>query len=160
MIDSNPTTDLKGIKVKDGDKVKDFSNGEMRAIVEAARADRDKRIYPLVLLMRYSGLRISDATMLHEDSLKGSQLTVRTIKTDAQVSVTLPEIVVSQLNSIKREHDRYFFWNGKSNLASVTDLFRDQHLRRVFRKAGVTGTPHMFRHNFRSFASKRRAQHA
>lgn len=148
MVESNPTESLKGIKVKNGDKVKDFSDDDMRAIVKAAKADEDKRIYPLVLLMRYSGLRISDATMLHKDSVKGHQLTVRTIKTNVEVSVTLPSYVVEQLQAIEREHDGYYFWNGRSTLASLTDLYRDHHLRRVFAAAKVVGTPHMFRHTF------------
>lgn len=86
--------------------------------------------------------------MLHESTLKGNQVTVRTIKTDVQVSVTVPQIVADALRAIRREHDGYFFWNGKSNLASVTDLWRDYHLRRVFEAAKVKGTPHMFRHTF------------
>jgi integrase len=80
--------------------------------------------------------------------LKGNQLTIRTIKTGAAVSVTLPAIVANQLNSIKREHDGYYFWNSRSTLASLTDLYRDHHLRRVFEAAKVKGTPHMFRHTF------------
>lgn len=149
IITVNPTATLKGIKVKDDNgKVKDFSATEMKAILEAARSDKDKRIYPLALLLRYSGLRISDATMLHKDALKGDQLTVRTIKTNAEVSVTLPAFVANQLRAIGREHDGYFFWNGESTLASLTDLYRDNHLRRVFTAAKVAGTPHMFRHTF------------
>jgi integrase len=148
MITSNPTETLKGIKVKNGDKVKDFSESDVRAILEAAKADENKKLYPLVLLMRYSGFRISDATMLHECALKGNQVTIRTVKTDAEVSVALPAIVAEQLRSIKREHDGYYFWNGTSTLASLTDLYRDNHLRRVFKAAGVSGAPHMFRHTF------------
>jgi site-specific recombinase XerD len=149
LIAVNPTAKLKGIKVKDDSgKVKDFGGVEMKAILEAARADKDKRIYPLVLLLRYSGLRISDATMLHKDALKGNQLTVRTIKTNAEVSVTLPAFVANQLRAIERQHEGYYFWNGESTLASLTDLYRDYHLRRVFTAAKVTGTPHMFRHTF------------
>lgn len=149
MIAANPTATLKGIKVKDDNgRVKDFSDAEMKAILEAARTDKDKRIFALVLLMRYSGLRISDATMLHKDALKGNQLTVRTIKTNVEVSVTLPAPVTAQLRGIEREHDGYYFWNGKSTLASLTDLYRDYHLRRVFAAAKVAGTPHMFRHTF------------
>jgi site-specific recombinase XerD len=149
IIAVNPTATLKGIKVKDDNgKVRDFSATEMKAILEAARADKDKRIYPLALLLRYSGLRISDATMLHKDALKGDQLTVRTIKTNAEVSVALPAFVANQLRAIGREHDGYFFWNGTSTLASLTDLYRDNHLRRVFAAAGISGTPHMFRHTF------------
>jgi integrase len=147
IISVNPTATLKGIKVKDDNgKVKDFSASEMKAILEAARSDKDKRVYALALLMRYSGLRISDATMLHKDALKGNQLTVRTIKTNAEVSVTLPAFVADQLRSVERKHDGYYFWNGESTLASLTDLYRDHHLRRVFAAAEVAGTPHMFRH--------------
>jgi integrase len=149
IIAVNPTATLKGIKVKDDNgKVKDFGTAEMKAILEAARSDKDKRIYPLVLLMRYSGLRISDATMLHKDALKGNQLTVRTIKTNAEVSVTLPAFVGNHLRAIERQHDGYYFWNGESTLASLTDLYRDYHLRRVFTAAKVAGMPHMFRHTF------------
>ena len=140
---------MQGIKVKDDNsKIKDFSATEMKAILEAARADKDKRIYPLALLMRYSGLRISDATMLNKDALKGNQLTVRTIKTNVEVSVTLPAFVADQLKTIAREHDGYYFWNGTSTLQSLTDLYRDHHLRRVFAAAKLKGTPHMFRHTF------------
>jgi site-specific recombinase XerD len=149
MVTSNPTATLKGIKVKeDSGWIKDFSAAEMRKILDAARADKDKRIYPLALLLRYSGLRISDATMLRCDALKGNQLTIRTIKTNVTVSVTLPTLVVEQLNSIACEHDGYYFWNGRSQLHSLTDLYRDHHLRRVFVAAKVKGTPHMFRHTF------------
>lgn len=149
MVNVNPTATLKGIKVKkDSGWIKDFTAAEMRAILEAARADKDKRIYPLVLLMRYSGLRISDATMLRGDALKGNQLTIRTIKTNVMVSITLPSLVVEQLNSIANEYAGYYFWNGQSQLHSLTDLYRDHHLRRVFAAADVIGTPHMFRHTF------------
>jgi integrase len=149
IIAVNPTATLKGIKAKDDNgKVKDFSASEMKAILEAARSDKDKRVYALALLMRYSGLRISDATMLHKNALMGDQLTVRTIKTNAEVSVTLPAFVADQLRSVERQHDGYYFWNGESTLASLTDLYRDHHLRRVFAVAKVAGTPHMFRHTF------------
>jgi len=149
ILTVNPTATLKGIKVKDDNgKVKDFSTSEMKAILEAARSDKDKRVYALALLMRYSGLRISDATMLHKDALKGNQLTVRTIKTNSDVSVTLPAFVADHLRSVERQHDGYYFWNGESTLASLTDLYRDNHLRRVFAVAKVAGTPHMFRHTF------------
>jgi site-specific recombinase XerD len=148
FVQSNPTEHLKGIKVKNGDKVKDFSEHEMRAIFAAAKADENKKVFALILVMRYAGFRISDATMLNEKSLKGNQATIRTIKTDAEVSIALPDLAVEQLQSIKREHDGYFFWNGRSTLASLTDLYRDHHLRRVFKVAGIRGTPHMFRHTF------------
>jgi integrase len=151
MIAVNPTATLKGIKVKNGDKIKDFSDAEMTAILKAAKEDAEPRVYLLVLLMRYTGLRISDATMLNINALKNEQLTVRTIKTDAQVSVTLPKFVADQLHGIKREHDGYLFWNGQSALTSLTDLWRDHYLRRVFAEAGVTGNPHMFRHTYVHF---------
>jgi site-specific recombinase XerD len=52
------------------------------------------------------------------------------------------------LRAVERLHDGYYFWNGESTLASLTDLYRDHHLRRVFTAAKVSGTPHMFRHTF------------
>ncbi|HWO38269.1 MAG TPA: hypothetical protein VNO32_56570, partial [Candidatus Acidoferrum sp.] len=52
------------------------------------------------------------------------------------------------MRAVERLHDGYYFWNGESTLASLTDLYRDHHLRRVFTAAKVSGTPHMFRHTF------------
>jgi len=149
-LQSNPMRGIETIKVADDDsKVRDFSEDEMRRILEAAKVDRDPRIFPLVLLMRYSGLAIADATMLHTSAIKGRQLEIRRVKTNKKVSVRLPQFVVDAILGMKsREHDGYFWWNGESKLESLCDLYRDWHLRRVFETAKVDGTPHMIRHTF------------
>ncbi len=120
----------------------------MQRMLDAARVDADKRIFAWILVMRYAGLRISDACMLHTNAVKGNQITLRAIKTDVEISVAVPPIVIQELQRITPKRNGHFFWNGNSTLASLTDLYRDFHLRRVFERAGVKGTPHMFRHTF------------
>jgi hypothetical protein len=52
----------------------------MENILKQAEAQADARIRPFVLTMRYSGLRISDVTVLSVDSLVGDHLRLYTAK--------------------------------------------------------------------------------
>ncbi len=103
----------------------------MKKILEAARADsKDKaNLFALVLLLRYSGLRISDATMLHTDALEG-QSTHGLNHQNGQFR-GFCDFAASGVRAVVQhqgvEHGGYFFWNGASTLHSVTDLFRDHY---------------------------------
>jgi site-specific recombinase XerD len=148
MIDDNPSLDLGKIKV-DPTQVVPFTDDELNRIFKAAKAD-NPRIYALALLMRYSGLRISDATMLRLDQLKGDRLSLRTQKVKKDVSVLLPKPVAKALRAIEPASPNYFFWNESSKLHSLTDLYRDHYFRRVFKAAQIKSEPHphQFRHSF------------
>ena len=148
MIAENPAIELGKIEVKLKEIVP-FTDDEIARILAAAKAEVPK-IYALVLLMRYSGLRISDATMLSVDKLNGDRLSLRTRKVSKDVSVLLPKVVVDALRAIKPTSPTHFFWNGTSTLHSVTDLYRDHYLRRVFKGAKLEGQPHphQLRHTF------------
>lgn len=99
--------------------------------------------------MRYSGLRISDVCTLRSDSLQGSHLVLRTEKTGTPVKVLLPGFVANALRTLRKSNPTYFFWNGRSKLASATDLWRTNRLNKVFENAEVENAhPHRFRHTF------------
>jgi integrase len=146
-IPDNPAKGLGRIKVDDGQKIP-FSPDEMTKILKHAKK-AGAEVYTFVLVMRFSGLRISDTCMLKADALQGNHLILRTVKTGAQVKVLLPTVAADGLRKIKKASPEYFFWNGASELDSVTDLWRTHRLKPVFDKAKVAKAhPHRFRHTF------------
>jgi site-specific recombinase XerD len=150
IVEQNPAAELGKIKVTPK-QVVPFTDKEIESIFEAAKS-KNKKAYALVLLMRYSGLRIGDATMLSLDKLKGNRLTLRTQKAQKDISILLPQRVVDTLHDFEPTSKTYFFWNGAVSLKSVTNLYRDFYLVPVFRaaKPKLTGKPHphQFRHTF------------
>jgi site-specific recombinase XerD len=119
MIEQNPALELGAIVVKPK-QVVPFTDDEMEAIESAAKAriddetrgkeerERSKQAYALILLMRYSGLRISDATMLSVDKLVGNRLSLRTRKAHKDISVLLPPPVIDAMNAFEPVSKTYF----------------------------------------------------
>lgn len=65
-----------------------------------------KKLRALVLLLRYSGLRIGDASSCPAERLQGAGLPLRMHKTGQPVYAKLPAFVVEALNSIPRSSER------------------------------------------------------
>jgi integrase/recombinase XerD len=146
-INENPALLLGKIKVERTQQIP-FDDDEMAAILKAALKE-GQEVYTFVLTMRFSGLRISDVCMLRADSLQGNHLILRTEKTGTPVKVLLPEVITTALRTIRKQSSEFFFWNGRSKLASVTDLWRTRKLKPVFQKAKIKNAhPHRFRHTF------------
>jgi integrase len=107
-----------------------------------------KKLRALVLLLRYSGLRIGDASSCAVDRLQGDRLLLHMHKTGHPVHVKLPSFVVDALNSIPRSSERYWFWTGAGKVDNNTETWR-RKLRRLFSLAGVKDAhPHRFRDTF------------
>lgn len=84
--------------------------------------DNARRLRALVLLLRYSGLRIGDAVGCSIDRLIDGKLRLYTQKTGTHVFCPLPEFVVRELESIPKASERYWFWSGNGKLqTAVTD---------------------------------------
>jgi integrase len=125
-----------------------FTEAEIEKILKAAQGI-SREVYTFVLVMRFSGLRISDACTLRVSSLEGSHLVLRTLKTGSKVRILLPDVVADALRKIRKVSPSYFFWSGNGKLASITELWRSRRLKRVFAAAEVEGAhPHRFRHTF------------
>ena len=69
----------------------------------------------MVLLLRYSGLRIGDAVTLTRDKIKDGKLFLRTAKTGTPVWLPLKEEVIEELEKLET-HPTYFFWNGEGKI--------------------------------------------
>lgn len=107
-----------------------------------------KRIRAMILLLRYSGLRISDAAILERSRLASDKLFLYTQKTGTPVWVPLPERVVEALNGSPSDDPKYFFWNGQCLFTSAVKIW-ERTFQRVFELAKVpNGTLHRFRDTF------------
>ena len=132
-----------------------FDDSEMARILAAADALAAKgrygpKIRPMVLLLRYSGLRIQDAACLSRARLNDDKLFLYTQKTGTPVYCPLPPFVVDALKMVPPEHPDYFFWDGKSQRESMVKSW-DRVFGDVFDAADppvFKGHPHRFRDTF------------
>jgi integrase len=115
------------------------------------------------LVMRHTGLRISDATTLNDTQLverasgRGSALRIFQKKTQEWVYIPLPDFVAMELSKLefKSEKDgrRYWFWTGRGD----DDTAKNNWYRKIQKVVTTAGkekpflnpiSPHTFRHTF------------
>jgi integrase len=156
-IDENPADALEGPE-PDRRPTLPFTRGEMGRILAAVDQYPDKsgktgrdnsaRLRAFVLTLRYSGLRIGDATRLGVECLAANKIYLNTQKTGEPVYCVLPEFVAEILANAPRLSERYFFWTGNSTLHTAIGIWQ-RTLRNLFRLAGVkNGYAHRFRDTF------------
>jgi integrase len=130
------------------------SRKEMKAILAACDVyvesvhglgkENARRLRALILLLRYSGLRIGDAVSLSCDRLKGNRLFLYTQKTSVAVNLILPPVTLRALADTPKVSTGYWFWSGVGKIESCSKhwqarlfkLFklakiRDGHARRL-----------------------------
>lgn len=110
------------------------------------------RLKTLVLLMRYSGMRISDAVTMTTDRLDGKRLFLYTQKTGVPVHTVLPDSVLKALEATPRVTAKNYFWSGESRPASIAGLW-EKRLKKLFAQAGIlksmsNAVSHRFRDTF------------
>jgi len=134
-----------------------FTEQEMERILWAADSIREahpkipvetpKKLKALILLMRYSGIRISDAVLFRRESMNAGKLFLQQAKTKHPVSVPLPAHVIDAVMACD-EGDEYFFHRhvGKQKSA-ITEW--QQRLKLVYNMAGIpNGHSHRLRDTF------------
>ncbi len=72
------------------------------------------RLKTLILVMRYTGLRISDAVSLTTDCIDGKKIFLYTAKTGVPVYTILPDSVVGVLEATPRMSDTRFFCTARA----------------------------------------------
>jgi integrase len=109
------------------------------------------RARAMVLLMRYTALRISDVATLERDRVQGGQILLHTQKTGGTVFLPIPEELQDALDKLPVPRNagaqaRYYFWNGNTTKRAVIGTAQ-RTLAAVFAKSGVEGAhAHRFRH--------------
>jgi integrase/recombinase XerD len=153
-ITLNPAKIVRGpANIRDTHKLP-FEPTEMERIIQACHEVRiqnfsNEEVLAFVLLLRYSGLRIGDASMLTINRFKGDDLYLYTQKSGTHVYVPLPPSVMNTIRGIKLRHGKYLFTGPESlRMETVSDLWR-RKLGHVFKTAKIPGAhPHRFRHTF------------
>ena len=155
-LDRNPAK-LVNMPAAKYDPTMPFSDDEMEKILWAAESIREahtkipketpKKLVALILLMRYSGLRISDAVMFRRDQLKDGKLFLRQQKTKQPVWVPLPKKVIEALEECDEGNEQYFYAGIGKPKSCVTEW--QQRLKLVYEMAGIPdGHSHRLRDTF------------
>lgn len=157
-IPTNPAVVVRPPKADDSG-VETFEPEEIEAMLKVADnfrtkgkfgAGNRKRIRAMILLLRFSGIRISDGAVLAREKLNGDKLSLRTIKTGKDVWCPLPPEAVKALGESVSDNAAYFFWNGRCKETSAVKIW-ERTLQRVFELAAIPehkAFPHNFRHSF------------
>jgi integrase len=107
-----------------------------------ACAEKDRKcMLTFMLLMRWSGLAIIDASTLERSRLgKDDRLRTYRQKTNEWVYVLLPHFVAETLRTQGNLNPNYFFWNpSKRTKTSQVHWFEDR-LRKIYEQAGIPAT--------------------
>ena len=133
-----------------------YSRDEFNRVVRACEsypsaehpnARLGSRLKALVLLLRYSGLRITDAVTLSSHQVKDGVLVLRTEKTGTDVRVPLPEIAVNALDAAAQPNGHYF-WSGLGTKKSCVGDYQ-RAFKKLYKLADVqNGHAHRWRDTF------------
>jgi integrase len=156
-LEENPAAAIRNPKVRQNPTLP-FSHEEMLAVLAAAAKNitgaseqgrnRARRLRALVLFLRYTGLRISDAVGCDVDRLQRGKLFLYTAKTGQHVYCPLPAFVVKELDAIPRVSERFWFCTGTGSTETCRKKWSES-LAALFRDAGVKdGHAHRFRDTF------------
>jgi len=149
-IDENYAADLKAAKVVD-QKIVPLEPPELEEILKTcdkhSHKNRGLLLKAMVLVLRFTGLRIRDVVTLPRDAIQGNRLFLRTAKTGTDVFCPLPPQAVAALAALPHK-GRWYFWNGTSKPKSAVGDYQ-KALAKVFKAAKVPRAhPHLFRHTF------------
>jgi integrase/recombinase XerD len=146
-VESNPTTRIKLPKVSicptmpltRAEFVKLLTTSDtLQLKAEGAIAKCNAhRLKTLVLLMRYSGMRVSDAVTMSTDRLDGKKLFLYTQKTGTPVYTVLPDSVLQALEAAPRVTTKNYFWSGRCKRESIAGLW-EKRLKILFDSAEVS----------------------
>ena len=117
-IETNPASGLKR-SVETNPPTMPFTDDELvritraldnhRAFKEGDCRWRAERLRALVLVLRYTGLRIQDAVKLTRSQVQGNRILLRQTKTGEPVTMIVPGEVIEALDFIAKDYrDRYF----------------------------------------------------
>jgi integrase/recombinase XerD len=109
-----------------------------------------QKIRALIMLMRWSGLRIGDAVTLERKRLlPEDKLMLYTQKTGVPVYVPLKPDVAQMLRELSSSNPKYFFWSGNGNQKSaIGDYQRSFRRLCIHAQLGKRSHPHMLRDTF------------
>ena len=157
----NPTAQLEHFDVSDREPTPPFTEQEFNRILETiAHCDftpeAAQRLRALILVMRHAGLSIQDAAILERSSVQPARarrkqfyrVVIRRSKTRTGVNNPIPKAIGDELLHVANGNQRYVFWSGNGEPASVTKHWHAR-FKVLFDKTGIPQAhPHRFRDTF------------
>jgi integrase len=155
-VADNPAKKIKAPRNIRPEEVVPYTQAESSKILAACEAIgrgpyERLRARAMVLLLRYTGLRISDVATLERDRIQGGQILLHTQKTGGTVFLPIPGELQTALDALPLPRNggteaRCYFWNGITSRRAVVGI-AERTLAAVFAKSGVEGAhAHRFRH--------------
>jgi integrase/recombinase XerD len=147
-IGLNPASALKPGKVT-SPVITPITREQFDSILAACDSYPDKknriRLRAMILVMRFTGLRIRDVVTLRKDHIKSGKVFLRTAKTGTDVYCPIPPMVTDALEKVGAKGE-YYFWSGTSKAKSAVGNYQ-RALRILFDSAKLPDvTAHIFRH--------------
>jgi integrase/recombinase XerD len=119
----------------------------LREIHPLIPVSAEKKIRAMILLMRNSGIRVSDAVVIKRDRITDGKLFLYTQKTGTPVWCPVPEKVTEALVACD-EGDPYYFWSGNGKVKSMITEWQER-MKKVCLIAGIPdGHFHRLRDTF------------
>jgi integrase/recombinase XerD len=148
-LPTNPAKLIKPPKVNDPPTLP-YSLDVLPRVLESCGKYPDKKnavkLRALTLLLRYSGLRITDAVTLAKHRVQDGVLTLRTAKTGTDVRVPLPPIALDALAATPA--GAYYFWTGRGKKKSCVGNYQ-RAFKKLYKIAEVeNGHAHRWRDTF------------
>ena len=156
----NPAKSLKRPILKEANDVVPYTQKEIVKIIAACdqvgrNSYERRRARAMVLLMRYTGLRISDVVTLSREHILRSRLEKRAVKNHRMIRVELPPVVLTALDLLPQpkaaaqDSRRYFSKDSAVLRSLVKGAWRIMDA--VFKRSGVERAHcHRFRHTLAS----------
>jgi integrase len=151
-IQKNPAKALKPPEVRTIGKIP-FTEEELDQIFEACGKlitrgtygrENVKRVRAFIYILRYTGLRISDAARLKVSDVSEGKVLLRTEKTGTLVWIPIPQFVVDALAEVPRVSE-FYFQTGRAKGKTVRGGW-DRAIRTILNLADVKhGSAHSFR---------------
>jgi integrase/recombinase XerD len=148
-LPTNPAKVIKPPKVDDPPTLpysKDVLPRVLQACDKYPAMKHAVKLRALVLLLRYSGLRITDAVTLQKHRVQDGVLTLRTEKTGTDVRVPLPKVALDALAATPTGN--YYFWSGRGKKKSCVGNYQ-RAFKALYELAGIeNGHAHRWRDTF------------
>jgi site-specific recombinase XerD len=112
---------------------------------ESEKSMSHDRLLAMILLLRNTGLRISDVVRFSTERLKGNSALLHMAKTGNPVWLPLPEFLVAKLKALPLYEGKYYFASGSCKRDTATGNAR-RSLRKLSMLARIRmPNPHRFR---------------
>ena len=156
-VENNPAKKINNARVATRPTLP-YSHDEMIHILSATAKNIEEvqphakenawRLRALVLLLRYAGLRISNAVGCSLERLASGKLRLYKQKTGTHVHCPLLDFVVQELEATPKLSEGYWFWTGNGKLQTAVADWQGR-LKDIFPKAEIeNGHAHRFRDTF------------